>query len=396
MTKNLPALDGLRALAVVEVIFFHCRAKPFTSGWVGVELFFALSGFLVSRILMGEFARNGSVDVRGFIKRRFLRLYPALGFFLIFFGYYAWKARLSTGVIFSEISSSVFGYANWSRAYRWGYPRHLAHLWSLSVEIQFYLMCAVLAFAANQFRKTFPNKRFSTTAATVLLLVAMVVFHEYRDQLIASGARTFRIYNGFDSRVDSFLIGTLAAVLLAPGTWLTKRIAATPRMAWVTTLIGFLGVGLHLYASTMYGTPQPGTIQSILALTSFSALLILVGACDTRPTAFVRFFAMPPLRFLGLVSFGLYLWHYPVNRLVVKYRLSPLLHVLVVFGISLVGATASYFLVERRFMRRGVIARATRVAEASELQGVQSPANSADPSPEKLVLSANQAEAHKR
>ena len=135
-----PYLDGLRGVAVISVIIMHGHSGFMTGGYLGVDVFFALSGFLITSLLIREADANGQINFSHFYFRRALRIFPAFGLLLaIFCGYAIWGG-LSGSTLTAEILSSGLYVSNWTRAFGLGYPVYMSHTWSLAIEEQFYFL----------------------------------------------------------------------------------------------------------------------------------------------------------------------------------------------------------------------------------------------------------------
>ena len=223
----VPALDGVRAIAVLTVIVFHTFYDRFPGGYIGVDLFFVLSGYLITSNLLAEWENCGRIDMPRFWLRRVRRLAPGL---------YVFLACLAFAALFTKIRNDVLeaiGFAatytmNWARAFELGPDTVLAHTWSLAIEQQFYLIWPIVlsALLAKAGRRGAP--------LAILALILAVL--GWRIALEAMHAPGTRIYNGFDTRADALLIGCLLAFLPnLPRTW-------SPWLFWSASLVGYLFV----------------------------------------------------------------------------------------------------------------------------------------------------------
>jgi peptidoglycan/LPS O-acetylase OafA/YrhL len=341
---HIPALDGVRAFAVLSVLGVHLD-------WIvtgaGVTLFFALSGFLISSLLMAEYDRTGTIRFLRFTARRALRLVPAVGAFLIVGCTYAavtlppWDRK----AFFAAAAATLFYSNNWVIGLRLLPDNLLNHTWSLSVEEQFYILWPVaLPWLMRRFRQ--PRSLAIALAALALLAAGERVL---LSQWPATDpiAREYRIYNGTDTRADGLLLGAAAAVLFryrrCGGRWLS--------FAGACSFFMLLG---HLYLN-LFAEPRSLTISyqlSHLWASAASALLVW-GLAEGRLTWLAAVFSLPPIRYIGKLSYSLYLWHYPVFH-AVKASLpeqEPLFVVGVQVLAGFLAAILSYHLVEKPFLK---------------------------------------------
>ena len=338
---HLPALDGVRGLAVLSVIAFHAKgALP--GGYLGVDLFFVLSGFLITGILLREQEKNGRIDLGSFWIRRARRLLPAV---LVLMPAIALYARVfATG---DEISSlrrdalATLAYlANWRTIYAgksyWEIfqaPSPLEHTWSLAIEEQFYLVWPlVVVFAGKRLR----------VVAIVLALASMAAALFLYDP-----ERTTRVYMGSDTRAAAILFGAVLATLVPMG-HSTRR----PRLLDASSIVAFLALA---YAWSTLDGQSPFLYRGGFWLTELAALVVITAAV-THGTILARVLAFRPLAFVGTISYGLYLWHWPIDCVLSPERVHlsalPLnaLRIAVTFAIALV----SFYVVEKPIRHRGV------------------------------------------
>jgi peptidoglycan/LPS O-acetylase OafA/YrhL len=319
-----PALDGLRALAVLGVVAGH-SLLPWSgnAGTTGVTVFFTLSGFLITRLLLEEHRATGRVDIRAFYARRLRRLGPGLALFL---SVSATFILLGSAPLL-PLATSVLQVANFANLVGTD-MEGLAHMWSLSMEEQFYLLWApALAFlVARQRRHLLGRVLLVGAAASVLTRLALVL----------AGATDQRIMFGPDSRADALLIGCLVAVHLpALEGLLTGRLAA----------VG----GLVVVACTPLG-PQGAWTLLPVALGTAAVVAWAVTTPGTGPA--YGLLTWRPLRALGRISYGVYLWHLPFALAFAAGRPAWVAACLTL-GTSVGLATVSWLLVERPVLQRG-------------------------------------------
>lgn len=326
--RYIAELDGVRALSVMSVIACHTLPSA-PGGFVGVDIFFVLSGFLITRLLLAERDSHGEIGIASFYMRRALRLMPA--FYTMLAAIVAFLLVTGTGdrLSFETVLASGFYLMNWTRAFGMGHDGFLGHTWSLAVEEQFYLLWPLLlvAILGRIARGTLPR------AIAVLILGVMV----WRCTLLLAGADPMRIYNGTDTRIDSLLVGALCASIRQP-----ERSPLLGRLA--------AGSALLLALQIPFLSWQSAVLQSI----GFTALAGLAGvvvlwAASSPSGASARLLRSAPFTGLGRISYGVYLWHYPLLMLFLpslREHSPALVFVLISVG-SVALAAISFLLVER-------------------------------------------------
>ena len=279
----LPALDGLRAIAVMLVLAYHARVPFADGGFIGVDLFFVLSGYLITRLLFAEQDRRGRIDVWAFYLRRLRRLYPAL--LLMLAAYLLIAPRIWPELAHGRDALLAASYvANWSIVAIQA-PVVLSHTWSLAVEEQFYLLWPLLVASLPQ--------RHRARALLTLFVLATV----WRIAAQVAGVPGWAIYVRFDTRLSGMVLGAcIAALPLVP---INAR-----RWVWG----GLAAVGaITLWARWL----DPGYLRFGISLSELAAAALIIGAVR-HPGSL----AHPVLAGLGRLSYGMYLWHYPVMRAV--------------------------------------------------------------------------------
>jgi peptidoglycan/LPS O-acetylase OafA/YrhL len=348
LSTYLPGLDGLRALAVIAVLLYHARPEWLPGGFLGVEVFFVISGFIITRGLLQEWQESGRIELRAFWLRRARRLLPAL--FLLLAGVMAYAAVFETDAVAdlrTDVLAALAYVTNWhlilgDHSYFASFekPSLLLHLWSLAIEEQFYLMWPLLlAGLLPLLRKkgTFVLIAGGIIASTV----AMAAMYQ-------PGADTSRLYYGTDTRAAGLLCGAALAFLLS-----NSALGAAGRSYWQLTLAGLAGLA-GLGVATYFITESSAFLYQggFLAVSLLSALLIL-GATRVNPLG--RVLGIVPLRWVGARSYGIYLWHWPIFLLV--WPAKPGFDILAAQVVAtVVIAALSYELVEMP-VRRGALAR---------------------------------------
>ncbi|MGC4079225.1 MAG: acyltransferase family protein [Rubrivivax sp.] len=337
-----PEVDGLRALAVVPVILFHAGLPGFGGGFVGVDVFFVISGFLITSIIAGELD-TGRFSVAGFYERRARRILPALFVVLAACLPFAWAWMLPRDLgAFADSLAATAGFASnvlfWRSADYFDSAaelKPLLHTWSLAVEEQYYLLFPPLLVLLWRLPR---QRRLALLAALGAASLALAQW--------ASRAAPTAAFYLLPTRGWELLVGSLLALA---GPTLTTPVQASRALAETG---GALGLGL--LAAAVFGfdrqTPFPGAWA--LVPTLGAALLIL---CATPRTVAGRLLGSRPLVGLGLLSYSAYLWHQPLLALARHRSLQPPGHVLLA-GVALASlglAYASWRWVERPFRRPG-------------------------------------------
>ena len=288
-----PALDGLRAVSIVAVLAHH--SHWLAGGFLGVDLFFALSGFLITALLTEEFARTGTITLGLFYARRALRLLPALLVLLIVCtGSLIATLPAEYGPLVIHAAAAVLFYvANWA----WLFHVSLfvfGHTWSLGIEEQFYLLwpCALLVLL----RVSSPRRAFAMTAALAGVGVA------WRQALVLAGARFEHLYSGLDTHGDSLLIGCALSLGLTAG-------LRMPGRSTLAVLVGLGGLaGLLAFATY----PDSYVRYHVSSAAALAVAPIIAHVVSEQRSPLTRLLAAAPLVAIGRISYGVYLWHFPV------------------------------------------------------------------------------------
>ena len=335
---HVPGLDGLRGVAILAVVGFHYFKEP-SGGFYGVDLFFVLSGYLITTLLLEERDRTDRIALAAFWRRRAYRLLP--GLFTVLTAYAI--ATAASPLALKRIAAGGLYVANivWASGSHLLYNTPLAPFWSLAQEEQFYLLWPfVLVLLLKR------GVRESRLAAVLIGLV--IVLATYRAALTLSGASLVRIYGGPDTHADGLLLGCALALL-------RRRGLRVPQAA------GWVGLAALLAAfAVLSGTMGP--IAYGLAPMSIACTL-LVGAA-LEPGVLSRCLSWRPLAWIGLISYSLYLWHDFVLWLIGGQ--APLIAVPLTLGV----ATLSYYKVEKP-LRDGIRSRYGRGREDQAARGVR-------------------------
>jgi peptidoglycan/LPS O-acetylase OafA/YrhL len=338
--RYIPALDGLRAIAVGLVVAFHTVRLP--GGWMGVDVFFVLSGFLITRLFVLEQERTGGISIPNFLVRRALRLMPCFWLVvvvsLIYFRFQ--HAPPAYNEDLRNAAFALFYMTNW-KMYWFGLGGNLfGHTWSLSIEEQFYL---IWAFGAVLLLGSCSLKR------AVWLLGAIVAgFVAWRWMLRFSGASPERIFFGLDARTDELLSGAFLA--LVASSKLGVRLGGSVRSL---RFVGLVGLGL-LGLIAAWSVDRTGWALFFWEpICIIAAALCIVDALYNPAGMATRLLSLRWLVYLGSISYGIYLWHDVINWAVYAGRWSEsrLAHLLIagVGGIAL--AAISYHFMEQPILR---------------------------------------------
>ncbi|MCL1797721.1 MAG: acetyltransferase [Eggerthellaceae bacterium] len=340
--RYIPALDGLRAFAVLSVIVYHFGFRWASGGLLGVTIFFVLSGYLITSLLLSEFAQTKTIDLKAFWMRRAKRLFPAIVFLI--------ACTIVLCALFSQnlltkmrpdIPSALFFYSNWWYIFRdvsyfetLGAPSPLTHFWSLAIEEQFYLIWPPVLF----FLFSKKTRKRTIMRIILVLIIASVVLMAI---LYSPNADPSRVYYGTDTRAFSLLIGVLLAFV-----WSGKRRRearhSNPSLRG-TIVINTVGIGAFI-----------GLVAMVVFASGFSPLMyrggilfaslltaVLIAALIHPKSVIAKAAAIPPLVWIGKCSYGMYLWHYPIILLMTPANFTGerawwfyLLQLALIFGIS--------------------------------------------------------------
>ena len=383
----MPGLDGLRALAVIAVLLYHGGLPWIPGGFLGVEIFFVLSGYLITSLLLAEWQAKGFIELKAFWLGRARRLLPALYLMVMVTLVYAVlflpgevaSLRSDTLAAFGYVTNwyLIFGHESYFEAV--GRPSLLKHLWSLAVEEQFYLVWPAVFWLGISLGATRRRRRRLLVGAlggatlSVLLMAVMYV----------PGTDPSRLYYGTDTRAAGLLIGAALALVWTPGPR-TSRVSCRPRHseAWARFLrrwgwiaptlldvLGLFALGALVYFCLDLGEYDPFLYRGGLALVSLStAALIMALAYPHTRLGGVSLLGWAPLRWIGERSYGIYLWHWPIfmitrSHLDVPLEGLPLLALRL--GVTVVLADLSYRFVETP-IRRGALGRAWRALREAQ------------------------------
>jgi peptidoglycan/LPS O-acetylase OafA/YrhL len=358
--SHIAALDGLRAVAVLAVMAFHFGVGWLPGGFIGVDVFYVLSGFLITGLLLAEWRRSASIRLGTFWARRARRLLPCL--VLVLVAVSLWVRYLAPPGTYPgyrmDALSALFYFSNWWQIHTassyfvaTGAVSPLTHTWSLAIEEQFYLVWPVVVLGVLKLCRTF---RRAVRALLALAAVGAAASVTEMAALYRMGASTTRLYFGTDTHAQCVLVGAALACglgLLAHRQGVDSLVprfsSAGARRA--LTVLGLVGsVGLAVVSTTLNGS-SPLTYEGGFALCALAAAAVITVATCQVDGAVARLLSVRPLVLLGVVSYGVYLWHFPIDVFVTPARMGisglPLMGVQ--FALTVAMATASYVFVER-------------------------------------------------
>jgi peptidoglycan/LPS O-acetylase OafA/YrhL len=357
--RHLPALNGLRGVAVIGVVAYHLQIGWAKGGYLGVDLFFVLSGFLITTLLLEEWVGSGRVDLAAFWGRRARRLLPALflvvaalAVYLIcnaLFGGPGANGLIDLSGLRGDAIATLLYVNNWHLIYahksyfaQFSIPSPLQHTWSLAIEEQFYLIWPLLLLVLLRYGRR-GWRRVGVTATVVLgvgsSVLMAVLFHP--------GVDPSRIYYGTDTRLFDLMAGATIAFLVAARP--QPNAPARRNLHWVGPAAAVVLAVFWVTAGTSGGLPTNFMFEGGFLLCAALAALVVADARLVEPGPFARALSWRPLHFIGTISYGIYLWHWPVIVYLNGARTGlstwplNLLRIVVTLAVS----TASYYLVER-------------------------------------------------
>jgi peptidoglycan/LPS O-acetylase OafA/YrhL len=314
----VPALDGLRALAVIAVILYHADLGWLPGGFIGVEVFFVISGFLITSLLIEEAEREGGIALRQFWLRRARRLLPAV--FARLVGVSVWAllfSDLMVGQLRHDVLPAIVYVSNWWQIFFTDVPYFaptdpslLRHLWSLAVEEQWYLIWPFAFVALMRW------KRNRAQAAQTLLIVALVIMVITAVLYSGNEDRTNFLYLSTLTRSTGLLLGAAGAMLWRPWLASVKARRSAPSVADMPEKVlslAALGSGvLLLLLALVLKVDGAFLYRGGLALVSIASLVLVAAVVHPNAVSLHRVFGVRPLVEIGKRSYGLYLWHWPI------------------------------------------------------------------------------------
>ena len=354
--RYITGLDGIRAIAVIMVLAYHLKLALFKSGFLGVTVFFVLSGYLITGILISEVEEEGTIDLKNFWLRRIRRLVPAvmsMAVVIIFVSTVVNRVIFTKGC--KDFLASVLGFNNWWQIFNKvsyfeaaGVPSPFTHCWSLAIETQFYLIYPLILLGIYKLAKSRGEGRakrgllFAGVTLLLALISVILMIVLFDPQQDAS-----RVYYGTDTRAFSLLFGALLAIL-----WeyrmVPRRLSASVNMVLGSVSFAVLlvmTIAINGSSNFWYrGGQFVGTILTVLVIYTVSG----------RKTWLSRFLSNPVLKWIGDRSYSIYLWHYPIILLISKGIKASWWITLIELVLSVVLAELSYRFIETP-IRHGII-----------------------------------------
>ena len=354
--RYITGLDGIRAIAVIMVLAYHLKLALFKSGFLGVTVFFVLSGYLITGILISEVEEEGTIDLKNFWLRRIRRLVPAvmsMAVVIIFVSAVVNRVIFTKGC--KDFLASVLGFNNWWQIFNKvsyfeaaGVPSPFTHCWSLAIETQFYLIYPLILLGIYKLAKSRGEGRakrgllFAGVTLLLALISVILMIVLFDPQQDAS-----RVYYGTDTRAFSLLFGALLAIL-----WeyrmVPRRLSASVNMVLGSVSFAVLlvmTIAINGSSNFWYrGGQFVGTILTVLVIYTVSG----------RKTWLSRFLSNPVLKWIGDRSYSIYLWHYPIILLISKGIKASWWITLIEIVLSVVLAELSYRFIETP-IRHGII-----------------------------------------
>ena len=354
--RYITGLDGIRAIAVIMVLAYHLKLALFKSGFLGVTVFFVLSGYLITGILISEVEEEGTIDLKNFWLRRIRRLVPAvmsMAVVIIFVSAVVNRIIFTKGC--KDFLASVLGFNNWWQIFNKvsyfeaaGVTSPITHCWSLAIETQFYLIYPLILLGIYKLVKSRGEGRakrgllFAGVTLLLALISVILMIVLFDPQQDAS-----RVYYGTDTRAFSLLFGALLAIL-----WeyrmVPRRLSASVNMVLGSVSFAVLlvmTIAINGSSNFWYrGGQFFGTILTVL----------MVYAVSGRKTWLSRFLSNPVLKWIGDRSYSIYLWHYPIILLISKGIKASWWITLIEIVLSVVLAELSYRFIETP-IRHGII-----------------------------------------
>lgn len=348
--RYMPGLDGVRAVAVIAIIIYHLNPQWLSGGFLGVDTFFVISGYLITSLLLTEYHNTGKIELMSFWLRRVKRLIPAVLFLvmgaivlsLIFMPTEIQKVR-------ADSIAAIFYVSNW-----WYIMQNvdyfeqfavqpLKHLWSLAIEEQFYLVFPIVLLSLLSFIRRLKSIRIIFLILLVISMIAMMVLYVPNENVA-------RVYFGTDTRIQTLLMGVLLA-LVWPPFQLKAKVNRQMR-----TMIDTAGVvGLAILFICFKFVSETNSILYYGGFFLISTVTLLVIASSVHPSGyFAKFLGNKVFTFIGSRSYSLYLWHYPIIVLIhhqfVQGQIPPLVYVVEILLMVLM-AEFSYKFIEQPFRK---------------------------------------------
>lgn len=337
-----PALDGLRGISILAVMGFNGHLLWLEGGFIGVDIFFVLSGFLITFLLVQGYREKYGIGLWHFYFRRALRLLPALVAVIVACIVYSLLFDHAKPVIkWKGVLFTLFYVSNWAQVPPMGPGLGLlSHTWSLSVEEQFYIIWPLLLLVLLKLKSKPVVLTILCSLVTISVFMNVWFWH--------AGVPFLRMYFGSDTRANELLIGCIAALVLSWG-----MLQPSNRLKWAfhsASLISLAGILISFFLIRHNGAFVYNGGFTLISIATAVLILDLL----LFPSRLSRCFEFAPLVWLGKISYGLYLWHFPIFEATGKLlegNVSPVFYGITGVVVTLLIATISYYFLEQPFLK---------------------------------------------
>ena len=312
-TRHISSIDGLRAIAVTAVVLYHLGISWIPGGFLGVDLFFVISGYVITRLILDSINQSSALDLRAFYAARIRRIYPGFLFMvistIIFIGVWAPEAIKR---FLSDLPYALSGTINWALVARnqdyfetIGRPPLLQHTWSLAVELQFYLVWPIILLTVLKY---FGKKNIARIALVIAIISGATLFLVSLQLDQANSAKVSHIYFGTDTHSLGLFLGSALAV-----SWIPQNLSAniTRRAQDVIDGIGVVGL-LGLISTFLFIDESNASLYQIaFPLAAIFGCLVIISLVHPA-SRFAPIISTPPFRWIGQRSYGIYIWHWVI------------------------------------------------------------------------------------
>jgi len=312
-TRHISSIDGLRAIAVTAVVLYHLGISWIPGGFLGVDLFFVISGYVITRLILDSINQSSALDLRAFYAARIRRIYPGFLFMvistIIFIGVWAPEAIKR---FLSDLPYALSGTINWALVARnqdyfetIGRAPLLQHTWSLAVELQFYLIWPIILLTVLKY---FGKKNVARIALIIAIISGTILFLVSLQLDQANSAKVSHIYFGTDTHSLGLFLGSALAV-----SWIPQNLSAniTKRAQDVIDGIGVVGL-LGLISTFLFiDESNPSLYQIAFPLAAIFGCLVIISLVHPA-SRFAPIISTPPFRWIGQRSYGIYIWHWVI------------------------------------------------------------------------------------